>query len=177
MYFIDALKIATAYVLPLGGKGQEDVIELLARNKGELRRVIGKKLNLFHTQEEAPGMVFWHPRGWRIYQAIEQVNKPEDLTEDGQFLVAEVRHLPHPRPAGDQPRPRVGGAGRPRPRTVGALRRSGSRGVRSRGHHHGGQRVADQRRRFCGGDDVEVEQPALIVVDREPTGSDRRSDM
>jgi len=35
-------------------------------------RKIGKKLNLFQTQEEAPGMVFWHPRGWRIYQAIEQ---------------------------------------------------------------------------------------------------------
>ncbi len=35
-------------------------------------RKIGKKLNLFHTQEEAPGMVFWHPRGWSIYQAIEQ---------------------------------------------------------------------------------------------------------
>jgi len=35
-------------------------------------RKIGKKLDLFHTQEEAPGMVFWHPRGWRIYQAIEQ---------------------------------------------------------------------------------------------------------
>jgi threonyl-tRNA synthetase len=35
-------------------------------------RKIAKKLNLFHTQEEAPGMVFWHPKGWRIYQAIEQ---------------------------------------------------------------------------------------------------------
>ncbi|GGO60929.1 ribosome-binding factor A [Roseovarius pacificus] len=40
------LKIATAYVLPLGGEGQEDVVPLLARNKGELRRVIGKKLGL-----------------------------------------------------------------------------------------------------------------------------------
>lgn len=40
------LKIATAYVLPLGGKGQEDVIELLARNKGELRRLVAKKLTL-----------------------------------------------------------------------------------------------------------------------------------
>ena len=40
------LKIATAYVLPLGGKGQDDVLALLARNKGELRRVIGKKLAL-----------------------------------------------------------------------------------------------------------------------------------
>ncbi len=35
-------------------------------------RKIGKKLHLFHTQEEAPGMVFWHPRGWSIYQTIEQ---------------------------------------------------------------------------------------------------------
>ncbi|MDB4431251.1 threonine--tRNA ligase [Pseudomonadales bacterium] len=35
-------------------------------------RKLGKKLDLFHLQEEAPGMVFWHPRGWAIYQAIEQ---------------------------------------------------------------------------------------------------------
>ncbi|MEE9334065.1 MAG: threonine--tRNA ligase [Granulosicoccaceae bacterium] len=35
-------------------------------------RKIGKQLNLFHLQEEAPGMVFWHPRGWAIYQTIEQ---------------------------------------------------------------------------------------------------------
>lgn len=40
------LKIATAYVLPLGGDGQDDVVSLLARNKGELRRSIGKKLGL-----------------------------------------------------------------------------------------------------------------------------------
>lgn len=40
------LKIATAYVLPLGGEGQDDVIALLARNKGELRRMVGKKLTL-----------------------------------------------------------------------------------------------------------------------------------
>ena len=45
------LKIATAYVLPLGGKGQEDVLKLLARNKGELRRVIGKKLGLKYTPD------------------------------------------------------------------------------------------------------------------------------
>ncbi|MFT3741192.1 MAG: threonine--tRNA ligase [Gammaproteobacteria bacterium] len=34
-------------------------------------RKIAKKLDLFHFQEEAPGMVFWHPDGWRIYQTIE----------------------------------------------------------------------------------------------------------
>jgi len=35
-------------------------------------RKIGKALDLFHTQEEAPGMVFWHDKGWRIYLTIEQ---------------------------------------------------------------------------------------------------------
>ena len=35
-------------------------------------RKIGKVQNLFHTQEEAPGMVFWHPKGWTLYQIIVQ---------------------------------------------------------------------------------------------------------
>ena len=35
-------------------------------------RKIGKALDLFHQQEEAPGMVFWHPNGWAIWQAVEQ---------------------------------------------------------------------------------------------------------
>ncbi len=35
-------------------------------------RRIGKQLDLFHTQEEAPGMVFWHPAGWTLYQGLEQ---------------------------------------------------------------------------------------------------------
>ena len=35
-------------------------------------RKIGKRLGLFHTQEEAPGMVFWHPNGWTLYQVLEQ---------------------------------------------------------------------------------------------------------
>lgn len=40
------LRIATAYVLPLGGRGQDEVVGLLARNKGELRRIVSKKLAL-----------------------------------------------------------------------------------------------------------------------------------
>jgi threonyl-tRNA synthetase len=35
-------------------------------------RKLGKQLNLFHMQDEAPGMVFWHPKGWTIWQAVEQ---------------------------------------------------------------------------------------------------------
>ncbi|MCG6657042.1 threonine--tRNA ligase [Halomonas campisalis] len=35
-------------------------------------RKLAKRMNLFHLQEEAPGMVFWHPNGWTMYQALEQ---------------------------------------------------------------------------------------------------------
>jgi len=34
-------------------------------------RKLGKKYSLFHSQEEAPGMVFWHPKGWTIYRILE----------------------------------------------------------------------------------------------------------
>jgi len=42
-------------------------------------RKIAKKLNLFHTQEEAPGMVFWHPAGWTVYQTIERYMREKQL--------------------------------------------------------------------------------------------------
>ena len=45
------LKIATAYVCPLGGQGGEDLIALLAKNKSEIRRSISKKLTLKYTPE------------------------------------------------------------------------------------------------------------------------------
>ncbi|EAP77906.1 MULTISPECIES: 30S ribosome-binding factor RbfA [Roseovarius] len=45
------LKIATAYVLPLGGKGQDVIVGLLARNQSELRRIIGRKLGLKYAPE------------------------------------------------------------------------------------------------------------------------------
>jgi threonyl-tRNA synthetase len=35
-------------------------------------RKLGKQLDLFHMQEEAPGLVFWHPKGWSIWQVVEQ---------------------------------------------------------------------------------------------------------
>ena len=42
-------------------------------------RKIGKRLNLFHMQEEAPGMVFWHPNGWAIYQELEQYMRKKQI--------------------------------------------------------------------------------------------------
>ena len=40
-------------------------------------RKLGKQLDLFHLQEEAPGLVFWHPRGWALWQALEQHMRKE----------------------------------------------------------------------------------------------------
>ena len=45
------LKIATAYVCPLGGQGGEDLIVLLSKNKSEIRRSISKKLTLKYTPD------------------------------------------------------------------------------------------------------------------------------
>ncbi len=42
-------------------------------------RKLGKKFDLFHMQEEAPGMVFWHPKGWKVYQAIEQYMRDKQV--------------------------------------------------------------------------------------------------
>ncbi|MDR2876805.1 MAG: threonine--tRNA ligase [Chromatiales bacterium] len=53
---------------------EKDLKEYLHRlEEAEKRdhRRIGRQLDLFHTQEEAPGMVFWHPRGWTVYRIIE----------------------------------------------------------------------------------------------------------
>lgn len=49
-------------------------------------RRIGKKLDLFHLQEEAPGQVFWHPRGWSIYQSIEQYMRKQQLAHGYQEI-------------------------------------------------------------------------------------------
>ena len=46
---------------------------LLQQQEAEKRdhRKIGRELDLFHFQEEAPGMVFWHPKGWAVYRVLE----------------------------------------------------------------------------------------------------------
>lgn len=45
------LKVATVYVMPLGGRGQEDAIALLDRNRGELRRAVSRELTLKYAPE------------------------------------------------------------------------------------------------------------------------------
>ena len=45
-------------------------------------RKIGKKLDLFHMQEEAPGSIFWHPKGWTVYKTIEQYMRDKQTAHD-----------------------------------------------------------------------------------------------
>jgi threonyl-tRNA synthetase len=49
-----------------------DYLHRIAEAEKRDHRKIGKLQNLFHTQEEAPGMVFWHENGWTLYQIVEQ---------------------------------------------------------------------------------------------------------
>ena len=51
---------------------QEAYLHRLEEAERRDHRKLGKQLDLFHTQDEAPGMVFWHPKGWVVYQIIEQ---------------------------------------------------------------------------------------------------------
>ena len=54
---------------------KEDLANYLTKiEEAEKRdhRKLGKQLNLFHFQETAPGMVFWHPKGWTIYQLLQK---------------------------------------------------------------------------------------------------------
>ncbi|CAL7963892.1 threonine--tRNA ligase [Gammaproteobacteria bacterium] len=53
-------------------KELDDYLSRLERAKQNDHRLVGKKMGLFHLQEEAPGMVFWHPNGWAIYSEIKR---------------------------------------------------------------------------------------------------------
>ena len=53
-------------------KQLKDYLNFLAEAEKRDHRKLAKKMDLFHLQEEAPGMAFWHPKGWAIYQAVEQ---------------------------------------------------------------------------------------------------------
>ena len=51
---------------------QEAYLHMLEEAEKRDHRRLGKQLDLFHLQDEAPGMVFWHPAGWTLWQQVEQ---------------------------------------------------------------------------------------------------------
>jgi threonyl-tRNA synthetase len=56
----------------LNDKDLKSYLHQLEEAEKRDHRKIGKALDLFHMQEEAPGLVFWHPKGWSIWQVVEQ---------------------------------------------------------------------------------------------------------
>ncbi|SFN18869.1 threonyl-tRNA synthetase [Formivibrio citricus] len=50
----------------------DQYLHMLEEAEKRDHRKIGKALDLFHMQDEAPGMIFWHPKGWSLWQSIEQ---------------------------------------------------------------------------------------------------------
>ncbi|UWT13456.1 threonine--tRNA ligase [Neisseria gonorrhoeae] len=55
----------------------KDYIQRIEEAEKRDHRKLGKQLDLFHLQDEAPGMVFWHPKGWALWQTIEQHMRKE----------------------------------------------------------------------------------------------------
>jgi len=51
---------------------QDAYLKMLEEAERRDHRRLGTQLDLFHMQEEAPGLVFWHPKGWAIWQQVEQ---------------------------------------------------------------------------------------------------------
>ncbi|WP_124551986.1 threonine--tRNA ligase [Methylophilus methylotrophus] len=50
----------------------EAYLHMLEEAEKRDHRKLGKQLDFFHMQDDAPGMVFWHPKGWSIWQEVEQ---------------------------------------------------------------------------------------------------------
>jgi threonyl-tRNA synthetase len=53
-------------------EAQDAYLKMLDEAERRDHRKLGKELDLFHWQDEAPGLVFWHPKGWAIWQVVEQ---------------------------------------------------------------------------------------------------------
>ncbi|HRL01895.1 MAG TPA: threonine--tRNA ligase, partial [Vitreoscilla sp.] len=58
-------------------KQLKEYIQRIEEAEKRDHRKLGKQLDLFHMQDEAPGMAFWHPKGWALWQVIEQHMRTE----------------------------------------------------------------------------------------------------
>ena len=70
----DATRPMLQRIYGLAFKNRDDLkahLTMLEEAAKRDHRKLGREMNLFHMQDEAPGMVFWHPDGWTIYRALE----------------------------------------------------------------------------------------------------------
>src|SRR5690348_7186495 len=57
---------------------QDAYLKMLDEAEKRDHRTLGTQLDLFHMQQEAPGLVFWHPKGWALWQQVEQYMRAVD---------------------------------------------------------------------------------------------------
>ena len=70
-------------------KNEKDLkkhLNLLEEAAKRDHRKLAKEMDLFHLQEEAPGMVFWHPKGWSIYVALQNYMRTKQMAHDYQEI-------------------------------------------------------------------------------------------
>ncbi|MDB3935454.1 threonine--tRNA ligase [Granulosicoccus sp.] len=73
----------TAFANP---KELKTYLHNLAEAEKRDHRRIGKQQDLFHLQDEAPGMVFWHPKGWAVYLAVEEYMRKQQVVHGYQEI-------------------------------------------------------------------------------------------
>ena len=69
----------------------QDYLDRLEQAKARDHRRLGAELDLFHFQEEAPGMVFWHEKGWTLYRLVESYIR--ELLKEYQYMEVHTPQL------------------------------------------------------------------------------------
>src|SRR3546814_461080 len=75
----------------LNEKDLKAYLERLAEAERRDHRRIGREMDLFHVQEESPGAVFWHPKGWTLFRTIERYMRAR--LEDGGYVEIKTPQL------------------------------------------------------------------------------------
>ena len=70
---------------------QDAYLKMLEEAERRDHRRLGKELDLFHLQDEAPGMIFWHAKGWAIWQVVEQFMRR--IYQDNDYLEVKAPQL------------------------------------------------------------------------------------
>ena len=70
---------------------QDAYLKMLEEAEKRDHRRLGKELDLFHLQDEAPGMIFWHAKGWALWQVVEQYMRK--IYQDNDYMEVKAPQL------------------------------------------------------------------------------------
>jgi len=80
----DSNKAMLQRIYGVGFRNKEDLrayLNMLEEAEKRDHRKLGKSMDLFHIQEEAPGMVFWHPNGWTVYRVLQDYMRRRQIAD------------------------------------------------------------------------------------------------